>query len=85
MPSKTSLYFPRPGEGMLLAVLLFLHDARSVICTYFAHDLVVLQDSPADVDAVIVPVCPGHLLVDVGVDARHGDCSGALALFAGGL
>jgi hypothetical protein len=25
-----------------------------------------------DVYAVVVPVCPGHVLVDISVDARHG-------------
>ena len=79
MPSKTSLYLPRPGGDIV-------RDCPGAKCTvlesytYFAHDLVVLQHAPADVDAVIVPVCPGHLLVDVGVHARHGDCVSALAL-----
>lgn len=29
------------------------------------------QDLRTDVDAVVVPVAAGHVLVDVGVDARH--------------
>lgn len=69
------MYRQRSGPGSAA------HVFRSVF-TYFAHDLVVLQDTPADVDTVIVPVCPGHLLIDVGVHARHGDGLSALALCA---
>ena len=39
--------------------------------TYLAHHLIVLQDSPSDVDAVILPVGLRHVLVDVGVDSGH--------------
>lgn len=38
--------------------------------TDLAHDLVVFQNAPGDVDAVVVPVGARHVLVDVGVDAR---------------
>lgn len=34
-----------------------------------AHDFVVLEHAPANVDAVVVPVGAGHVCVDVGVDA----------------
>ena len=34
-------------------------------------DFVILQDAPRDVHAVVVPVRSWHVLVDVGVDARH--------------
>lgn len=39
--------------------------------TYLANDLVILKDTPGDVNAVIVPVRPGHMLVDIGIDTRH--------------
>jgi len=39
--------------------------------TDLAHDLVVLQHAPANVHAVVIPVCPRHLLVDIGVHTRH--------------
>lgn len=39
--------------------------------TYLADNLIVLQNTPRDVDTVIIPVCPRHVLVDVGVDASH--------------
>lgn len=39
--------------------------------TYLANDFVILEDTPGDVDAVIVPVRPGHMLVDIGIDTRH--------------
>ena len=41
--------------------------------TDLANDLIVLKHAPGDVDAVIVPIGPWHVLVDIGVDARHGD------------
>lgn len=40
--------------------------------TDLLNDLVVFQNAPADVNAIVVPVCARHLLVDVGVDASHG-------------
>lgn len=39
--------------------------------TYLSDDLVVFKDSPGDVDAVVIPVCTRHVLVDIGVDASH--------------
>ena len=45
--------------------------------TDLAHYLVVLQNAPGYVDAVIVPIRSGHLLVDIGIDARH--AAGGLA------
>lgn len=30
------------------------------------------KGTPTDVNAVIVPIAPGHILVDVGVDSSHG-------------
>ena len=48
--------------------------ARAVFrLTNLANHLVVLQDTPGNVHTVIVPVGPGHVLVDIGIDARHGD------------
>lgn len=35
--------------------------------------LVILQNTPGDVHTVIVPVGPGHMFVDIGIDARHVD------------
>jgi len=40
--------------------------------TNFSDNFVILQNPPTDVHAVVIPICPGHLLVDIGVDARHG-------------
>jgi hypothetical protein len=39
--------------------------------TDLAYHLIVLQYAPCDVHAVVVPVRPWHLLVDICVDARH--------------
>lgn len=39
--------------------------------TNLAHNFVVLQNAPGDVDAVIVPVGPRHGLVDICIDATH--------------
>ena len=41
--------------------------------TNLSHDLVVLQDAPRDGHRVVVPIRPGHVGVDIGVDARHCD------------
>ena len=43
---------------------------------YLPHDLVVLQNAPGDVDAIVIPICPGHIGVDVRIDACH---AGSLA------
>lgn len=43
--------------------------------TDLADYLVVFQHAPGDVDAVVIPVCAGHVGVDVGIDAR--DAGGA--------
>ena len=40
--------------------------------TYFADHLVVLEHAPGDIDAVVVPVGPRHVLVNIGIDTRHG-------------
>lgn len=29
------------------------------------------EEKLTDVDAVIIPVAPGHVLIDISVDARH--------------
>lgn len=41
------------------------------MCTNLPHDFVVLQHAPGDVDTVIVPIRPWHMLVDICVDSRH--------------
>lgn len=41
------------------------------LLTDLAYDLIVLQDSPGYIYAIVVPVCPWHLLVDICVDTRH--------------
>lgn len=77
MPSNTSEYLPRPARPV--SPLLARGNCPP---TYLAHDLVVVEHAPGYVDAVVVPVRPRHLLVDVGVDARHWEDSAA-ALEAG--
>jgi len=47
--------------------------------TDLAHHLIVLQLPPSDVHAVIVPVRPWHLLVDIGIDARHVEVAARLS------
>ena len=65
----------RSAYSFLTCLLFVLQHAtthiRSFPHTDLAHDLVVLQHTPADVYAVVVPVCPRHLLIDIGVHARH--------------
>lgn len=46
--------------------------------TYFPNNFIVLQHAPRDVDAIIVPVCPWHLLVDVCVYTGHAVRSGPI-------
>lgn len=41
--------------------------------TDLANHLVILQNTPGDVHTVIVPVGPGHMFVNIGIDARHVD------------
>lgn len=48
--------------------------------TNLAHDLVVLLHAPGDIDAVVVPVCAGHVGVHVGVHASHGGRRAAAGL-----
>lgn len=48
-----------------------LYGSNQVLDTYLANDLVVLQHAPGNVHTVIVPVGPRHVLVDIGVNARH--------------
>ena len=68
MPSKTSEYFPRP-EAYIVS---FAHGKRvSMGPTNLAHNFIVLQDAPRNVHAVIVPVRPWHLLVDICIYTRH--------------
>lgn len=43
------------------------------VLTDFADHLVVLKNAPGDIHAVVVPVGPWHVLIDISVDARHGD------------
>jgi hypothetical protein len=44
------------------------HNCRH---TNLSDDLVVFQNTPADINTVVVPVTAGHALVDIGVDTRH--------------
>lgn len=46
-------------------------SAQGVRRTDLPHDLIVLQDAPRNIDAVIIPVGPGHVSVDVRIDTRH--------------
>lgn len=46
--------------------------AKETRHTDLPNDLVVLDNSPTNVDAVVVPVGPGHVVVDIGVDSGHG-------------
>lgn len=39
--------------------------------TNLSNDLVIFQNAPGDVDAVIVPVRPWHMRVYIGIHARH--------------
>lgn len=39
--------------------------------TYLANNFVILQHAPGNVDTVIVPIGPRHMLVDIGINARH--------------
>jgi hypothetical protein len=48
-----------------------LKDFRVLSAADLSNNLVVFQDSPADINTVVVPVTAGHALVDIGVDARH--------------
>jgi hypothetical protein len=41
--------------------------------TYLANNLIVLQHTPRNVDTIIVPIGPRHMLVDIGVNTRHDD------------
>ena len=46
-------------------------DMESVDHTNLANNLVVLEQAPGYVDAIVVPVGPWHKRIDVGVHARH--------------
>lgn len=48
-----------------------VNRGKGFIRTYFAHHFIVLKHSPGDIDAIIIPVGPRHMLVDIGIDARH--------------
>ena len=39
--------------------------------TDLPYDLVVLEHTPCDVDAVVIPVCPRHVLVHICIYTRH--------------
>lgn len=84
MPSKTSEYLPLPGAKCQFACADVVwgeqkkrkaHSAsrglEHVRRTYLSDDFVILQHAPGDVDAVIVPIGPGHVLIDISVDASH--------------
>lgn len=43
--------------------------------TYLANNFIIFQDTPGDIDTVVVPVGPRHMLVDISIDARHIDDS----------
>jgi hypothetical protein len=48
-----------------------LKDFRVLSAANLSDDLVVFQNTPADINTVVVPVTAGHALVDIGVDTRH--------------
>lgn len=41
--------------------------------TYFSNHLIIFQDPPGDINAIIIPVCARHTVIDIGIDARHDD------------
>lgn len=41
------------------------------ILTDLANNLIVFEASPLDLNAVIIPVGPGHMGIDVGIYSRH--------------
>lgn len=41
--------------------------------TYLANNLVVLQHAPRNVDTIIVPIRPRHMVIDIVINARHDD------------
>ena len=47
--------------------------------TNLPHHLVILQDTPSDVDAVVLPVSFWHVLIHIGVDSSHDAACLALA------
>lgn len=47
--------------------------SNQVVCTYLANNLVVLEHAPGNIDTVIIPVGPRHMLVDISVYTRHDD------------
>lgn len=118
MPSKTSLYFPRPK--CCPRSQFALGHTTSLDClagsrTDLADNLIVLQYAPTcsahisaiakptfgvarqlkqpwrglfgrqaghtDVDAIIVPVCSRHVLVDICVDPRHIECGASVRTY----
>lgn len=46
---------------------------RSAERTDLSDNLIVLENTPRNSHRVVVPVRPGHVGVDIGVDARHFD------------
>lgn len=40
--------------------------------TYFTHNLVILQDTPGDVDTIILPVGLWHMLIYISIYPSHG-------------
>ena len=39
--------------------------------TYLADHFVVFQNAPRNVHTIVVPIGPGHMLIDISIDARH--------------
>jgi hypothetical protein len=72
MPSKTSEYLPRPvARAWIVSFCSFARARGERVPTDLAYYLIVLQHPPCNVYAIIVPVRPWHLLVDISIDAGH--------------
>ncbi len=74
MPSKTSLYFPRPSPECVSIPSRHYCEEHVLRLTYLPYDLIVLKYTPADIDRVVIPVRSRHLLIDIGINARHPRC-----------
>ena len=48
--------------------------SKGEVCqlTDLAHNFIILQHAPSDVHTIVVPIGPWHLLIDIGIDTRHG-------------
>ena len=42
-----------------------------LLLTDLSHYFIVLKHPPSNVDAIVIPICPWHLLVDIGIDSCH--------------